>query len=200
MIGVIDYGLGNVSAFLRVYEKLNIDAIAVSHEDQISQAHSFILPGVGAFDEAMMRLQNSGLIDALNRSVCEQKKPVLGVCVGMQMMARSSEEGRYSGLGWLNAAVRKFSSAVPLRLPHMGWNDVAPEGSQTLFKGLKNPRFYFLHSYYFDEEDSSVIAARSNYGDDFTCAVHQDNIYGTQFHPEKSHEWGIALLRNFAGL
>lgn len=199
MIGVIDYGLGNVAAFLTVYKRLNMDAMAVSEPGQLLQVDSIILPGVGAFDEAMDRLQNSGLMDSLNEAVCEQQKPVLGVCVGMQMMAKSSEEGQLIGLGWVEARVRKFQRGDnQLRLPHMGWNNVSPEHSGKLFKGLNDPQFYFLHSYYLELTEADCIAARSNYGGNFTCAIHKNNIYGTQFHPEKSHEWGITLLRNFA--
>ena len=202
MIGIIDYGLGNVAAFLTVYGKLNIPAMAVSSDYQFKEVNKLILPGIGAFDEAMNRLKQSSLIPPLHNFACEQRLPVLGVCVGMQLMAGSSEEGIIPGLGWLNASVRKLPStaAIRLRLPHMGWNDVKPLSSNGLFKGLDQPQFYFLHSYYFDTDQVNMVAAHSYYGEKFVCAVQQDNICGTQFHPEKSHEWGTMLLKNFADL
>jgi glutamine amidotransferase len=202
MIGIIDYGLGNISAFLSVYKRLNIPASVVRSPDELEGAERLILPGVGSFDHAMELLQKSGMYASLEDFVLTRRKPILGVCIGMQIMAKSSEEGVEPGLGWIRASVRKLGGAenkFPLRLPHMGWNDVVPVTKSMLFKGLEhNSRFYFLHSYYFDCEDSGAALAETDYGLRFVCAVNLSNIYGVQFHPEKSHEYGIRLLKNFS--
>jgi glutamine amidotransferase len=204
MIAIIDYGLGNVLAFANVYKRLNIPVIVAKTTDDLSAATKLILPGVGAFDHAMQRLVQSGLQRTIEELVLQRELPVLGVCVGMQMLARSSEEGRLPGLGWIDGFVRKFDvSSLPHKthLPHMGWNDVQPKAVGGLFAGLEQrSRFYFLHSYYFECNNLQDVLALSDYGSKFTCAVNHRNIYGVQFHPEKSHSWGIQLLKNFASL
>jgi glutamine amidotransferase len=202
MIRVIDYGLGNISAFLNMYKRLNIEAAVARTPDDLRQADKLILPGVGAFDHAMELLDASGMRGRLDELVTQQKVPVLGICVGMQILARGSDEGRAAGLGWIDGHVKGFKSLeLDLRLPHMGWNDVQPSGDARLFAGLEDEcRFYFLHSFYFSCTRSQDIAAVSRYGIDFSCAVHTDNIYGVQFHPEKSHHFGAQLLKNFAEL
>jgi glutamine amidotransferase len=163
-----------------------------------------ILPGVGSFDYAMQRLNDSGMRETLEKKVLEEKIPVLGVCVGMQMLAKTSEEGILPGLGWIDGEVKKFvlpSGSTTMRIPHMGWNTIKPLSQDGLLKGLDNEsRFYFLHSYYFKCSHSSDSMALTNYGGDFVSAVNDKNIYGVQFHPEKSHGWGIQLLENFASL
>ena len=168
--------------------------------EQLAGARKLILPGVGAFDWAMNRLNCSGLRDALDDLVLNKSVPVLGVCVGMQMMASRSEEGRLAGLGWLDAEVSRLNvshnDAIPL--PHLGWNDISQVNNKTVFKGMRSPRFYFLHSYCIKPKHASTILSRTFYGEYFVSAVAKDNIFGTQFHPEKSHQWGIELLRNFA--
>jgi glutamine amidotransferase len=169
----------------------------------LRRASHIILPGVGAFDWAMTRLQQSGLRQALDEEVLVAKKPVLGICVGMQMMARTSEEGNLPGLGWIDASVLKFDTSLlqgKTHLPHMGWNDVSPARSGGLFDGLDAPRYYFLHSYYMKPNRAEDTLATTTYGTTFTSAVRSGNVYGTQFHPEKSHQWGIGLLKNFAEL
>jgi imidazole glycerol-phosphate synthase subunit HisH len=199
MIGVIDYGLGNVQAFLNVYKRLNIAAFSVSRPEQLITVTKVILPGVGAFDHAMERLDESGLRDALSERVLRAGVPVLGVCVGMQMLARSSEEGSHAGLGWIHGDVKRFTAPVPL--PHMGWNDVKSIVSSPLLAGLESDaRFYFLHSYYFDCDRADNALALAEYGAAFSCIVGAGNIYGVQFHPEKSHHYGTRLLQNFAEL
>ncbi len=202
MIRIIDYGLGNVSAFLNVYKRLNIPAAVARSTDELEGAERLILPGVGSFDHAMELLQRSGMRDSLDDLVLNRGIPVLGVCVGMQIMAECSEEGVLPGLGWIRASVRKLSGAkdkLPLRLPHMGWNDVVPLATSDLFTGLEHDsRFYFLHSYYFNCENSGTALAETDYGLRFACAVHSRNIYGVQFHPEKSHQYGTRLLKNFS--
>ena len=201
-VSVVDYGLGNIQAFLHIYSRLNIEASVATTAAEVMSARRLILPGVGAFDWAMAQLNQSGMRAALDRAVLEDRKPVLGVCVGMQMMARSSDEGELPGLGWIDANVKRFDEhrLGGMPLPHMGWNDVAAASSTGLFKGLGAPRYYFLHSYYFAPNDPSNTLASADYGGQFAAAVRCDNVYGTQFHPEKSHSWGVGLLRNFAEL
>ena len=202
MIGIVDYGLGNVQAFANIYKRLNIAASLVSTAESLAHVDHIILPGVGSFDWAMQRLQRSGLRQVLDHQVLEKNIPVLGVCVGMQMMARSSQEGSEPGLGWIDAEVRRFSFTSDYNhfiLPHMGWNDVTSVRSSLLLDHLNSEsRFYFLHSYYFSPGHELDVIATSNYGGDFACAVQSSNCYGVQFHPEKSHGWGIQLLKNFA--
>lgn len=202
MIAIVDYGLGNVRAFANIYKRLNIEAVLASTADVLERAERIILPGVGSFDWAMRRLERSGLRPALEERVTVAGRPVLGVCVGMQMMARSSEEGKEPGLGWIDAEVRRFvpeADGGARMLPHMGWNDVMPSRDNALLKGLEDEaRFYFLHSYYFAPDKEGEVIAAADYGGRFACAVQSGNCYGVQFHPEKSHGWGIRLLRNFA--
>ena len=202
MIAIIDYGLGNIQSFVNIYKKLNIPVKVADNSKQLESAKKLILPGVGSFDWAMCRLGNSGMRSTIERLVIENKMPILGVCVGMQMMANSSEEGCEEGLGWINAKVKKFRSPsfnYEKPLPHMGWNKVDSSPSSTLFKHLESDMtFYFLHSYYFFPNDQNDVVGFSSYGDRFVCAVQRENVYGVQFHPEKSHGWGIQLLKNFA--
>jgi glutamine amidotransferase len=204
MITIVDYGLGNIRAFLNVYRRLNIDAQTATTPQALEAATKIILPGVGAFDHAMAQLQDSGMRETLDAIAAGGRVPILGVCVGMQMLARSSDEGRLPGLGWIAGKVRGLGSLLsgqPLPLPHMGWNDVRVVSSGGLFDQLEtDARFYFLHSFYFDCERAADAAAVSHYGREFACAVHAGNIYGVQFHPEKSHRWGTRLLQNFASL
>jgi imidazole glycerol-phosphate synthase subunit HisH len=201
MIGVVDYGLGNVQAFLNIYKRLNIPAMAIRTAGELADAERVILPGVGSFDWAMARLNASGMRAALDEQVLDKRHPVLGVCVGMQMLARRSEEGRLPGLGWIPADVKRFDEngfTQKTHLPHMGWNDAAPRAIDSLFRGMVNPRFYFLHSYYFLPDSSEHILATTDYNGEFASSVRAAHVFGTQFHPEKSHHWGIQLLKNFA--
>ncbi len=201
MIGVVDYGLGNIQAFLNIYKSLNIPAMAIRTAGELADAKRIILPGVGSFDWAMERLNASGMRDALDELVLGKKRPVLGVCVGMQMLARRSEEGRLPGLGWIPAEVRRFDEngfTQKTHLPHMGWNDAAPRAIDSLFCSMEEPRFYFLHSYYFLPDNSEQILATTDYNGVFASSVRAGHVFGTQFHPEKSHHWGIQLLKNFA--
>lgn len=201
MIALVDYGLGNIQAFANIYRRLGIEARIASSATVLRKASRIVLPGVGAFDWAMTRLRESGLREALDEEVLILKKPVLGICVGMQIMARSSEEGHFPGLGWIDATVVKFdtrSLVGKTHLPHMGWNDVKPINADTLFAGLEAPRFYFLHSFLLKPDRQEIVLATSEYGVTFASAVQEKNVYGTQFHPEKSHDWGVRLLKNFA--
>lgn len=204
MIHIVDYGLGNIQAFVTMYKRLGVEAVRARTGNDLRNARKLVLPGVGAFDHAMELLDASGMRQPLEQLVRVGEVPVLGICVGMQILACSSEEGSGAGLGWVNGCVRSFAgnaASAALPMPHMGWNEVVPVASSPLFKGLEDDaRFYFLHSYYFECSDSSNIAARADYGFKFDCAVQNNNVFGVQFHPEKSHHWGAALLKNFAEL
>jgi len=204
LITIIDYGLGNIRAFLNVYKRHNIEARTARTADELAGATKVILPGVGAFDHAMERLEQSGMRAALDDLVLERRAPVLGVCVGMQMLAQDSDEGKRPGLGWIDGHVRAFRSWEPVRrlpVPHMGWNDVRPTSGTGLFRELdSDARFYFLHSFFFECAKPEDVRAVSPYGADFSSAVGHDNVHGVQFHPEKSHHFGTRLLRNFAEL
>jgi glutamine amidotransferase len=201
MMTIIDYGLGNIQAFINVYRRMQVPIRIARSIQDLEGASRLILPGVGTFDHAMTLLDASGMRSALDRMVLDERIPILGVCVGMQILADSSEEGTLGGLGWVPARVIDFSSnpAFPsLPKPHMGWNDVKPPQSSQLFAGLDNEaRFYFLHSFFFEGRDNSSIVAQTSYGIDFVCAIERGNIFGVQFHPEKSHRWGSRLLKNF---
>lgn len=204
MIGIVDYGVGNTRAFLNMYKRMNIACKLADSADELRDVEKVVLPGVGSFDFAMSRLQTSGLRETLDELVLEKKTPVLGVCVGMQMMAASSDEGELRGLNWVPGNVRHLSAVLSdsgIRLPHMGWNSVRVTSASSLFDGLTDSAwFYYLHSYYFDCASASDVLAECEYGTLFCCAVQKGNVFGVQFHPEKSHEFGAALLRNFAEL
>lgn len=202
MIAIVDYGLGNINAFINIFKKLHTPIVVAKNKDTLINAEKIILPGVGAFDFAMNKLNSSGMRETLDDLVLGKKIPVIGICVGMQILANSSDEGRSPGLGYIDSEVKKFQfpENSNIYLPHMGWNDVYPANTSTIFKGLENPLFYFLHSYYFKCNNERDILAKSNYGNDFVCATNKENIYGVQFHPEKSHQYGIKLLENFSKL
>jgi glutamine amidotransferase len=204
MITIVDYGLGNIRAFANVYSKLNIPINIATTRDQLKDTSKIILPGVGAFDHAMNQLDKSGMRETLDELVLDQKVPVIGICVGMQMLAGSSEEGYLPGLGWIDGEVKKFNQSAlndNMPLPHMGWNDIQPVSNANLFRDFNgDTSFYFLHSYYFHCHRQEDILAVTDYGGEFTCAVSSGNVYGVQFHPEKSHHSGIQLLKNFANL
>lgn len=202
MIGIVNYGSGNINAIANIYKRLNISASMAATPREILSAEKLILPGVGAFDQTMRRLDESGLRPTLEKMVIENKVPVLGICVGMQIMAESSEEGIRSGLGWIAGHVKRFDasrSRPGLQLPHMGWNDIRLRDQSSLFANLETQaRFYFLHSYYFEPSREEAILAETCYGRAFAASVRSENVVGVQFHPEKSHQWGIQLLKNFA--
>ena len=204
MITIINYGLGNIQAFINIYKRLNIPVCVATTTNELSGAEKFILPGVGAFDWAMMRLNKSGMRERLEELVIGQSKPVLGICVGMQILAHSSEEGELPGLGWIEGKVKRFDNSAftqSTHLPHMGWNDVRPQRENSLFQDLESgARFYFLHSYYFETTNKEDILSVTDYNGLYASSVHLANVYGVQFHPEKSHHWGVTLLKNFAEL
>lgn len=203
MIAIVDYGLGNIKAFHNVYKRLDIECFFASDKSALEKATKIVLPGVGAFDHAMDRLNQSGLRETLDNLVLQHNIPVLGICVGMQMMANRSDEGRLEGLGWIPGEVRQFQVEEDQRenlpLPHMGWNSLSIKGEIPLVSGFENsPRFYFLHSYYFQCAADSVSLATTRYACEFSSVVSKENAFGIQCHPEKSHHNGVKLLKNFA--
>lgn len=202
MISIIDYGSGNVRAIGNIYDVLNIPYTIVSQKEEIEQATKIILPGVGAYDETMSKLNSNGLREILDQKVLDEKVPILGICVGMQMLADSSEEGTLKGLGWIPGIVKKFDKSkmdwTP-KIPHLGWNSINVAQPSRLLSNIDTKiGFYFIHSYYFEALYIENVLTTTEYGDTFHSAVIKDNIYGVQFHPEKSHKNGIQLLKNFA--
>lgn len=204
MIAIIDYGSGNVGAIANIYKQLKIPHKITCDLLELEMADRYILPGVGAFDATMSYLNKSGMVTLLNEQIQGHKKNVLGICVGMQILANSSDEGVLPGLGWINGRVRRIDAAAltyGTHLPHMGWNSVVPGVAARMFKGVDVARgFYFLHSYYFDAVAAQDVVATVEYGRPLPCAVEHGNVFGMQFHPEKSHANGVAVFRNFAEL
>ncbi len=204
MITIVNYGSGNIQAIGNIYKRLNIEFTVADTTEALNSATKLILPGVGAFDKTMNQLIDSGMKSRLDFLVLENRVPVLGICVGMQILANGSEEGNLPGLGWIAGKVKKFDVSKFIHkphVPHMGWNNVKPALEHPLFKNMDEQQwFYFLHSYYFECSDSSNILSTTEYGGQFASAVYNKNIFGTQFHPEKSHHNGIQLLKNYAEL
>jgi imidazole glycerol-phosphate synthase subunit HisH len=204
MITIVDYGLGNVQAIANIYQRLDIPVRVARSATDLGDSRKLILPGVGAFDWAMRRLQDSGMREGLDELVTRHGSLVLGICVGMQMMAQRSDEGVCEGLGWIAGEVKLFDTSAftaKTHLPHMGWNDVAPKRDTVLFRGLESDaRFYFLHSYCFLPAHTQDVLAVTDYNGSFASGVIRDNVFGVQFHPEKSHHWGVRLLKNFSDL
>lgn len=205
MIGLVDYGVGNIQAFLNVFKRIGISARRVVSATEFDGITRLILPGVGHFDHAMHCLNNSGLRSELEERVLGARVPLIGICVGMQMLGQGSDEGSLPGLGWVPGRVRAFSThaqSAQLPMPHMGWNVLHPKPKSRLFSvGFDDqPQFYFLHSFYFDAENPSDVVATANYGFDFDAIVSRGHIHGVQCHPEKSHHWGEQLLKNFVEL
>ena len=203
MIIIIDYGMGNLGSILNMLSRLGFDAKISSDLQEIQEAEKLILPGVGAFDRAMMNLEEMELIPILNDLVIKEKKPILGICLGMQLLSKRSEEGELDGLGWIDAETIQFSFTPEqnLRIPHMGWNSVTFQQESKIFQDMyPEPRFYFVHSYYVKCKSKDEILTTTNYGIEFTSAVLKQNIFGAQFHPEKSHKFGMKVLQNFVEL
>lgn len=204
MIKIVNYGSGNIQAILNIYKQLNIKCYVANVPRELETATKLILPGVGAFDETMEQLGKSGFKIELDRLVLEKKIPVIGICVGMQILAERSEEGKLDGLGYVKGEVKKFDiskfNEKPF-LPHMGWNSISPTKNQKIFENIDfEDGFYFLHTYYFSCKSVNDRLASTNYGIEFSSAVNHDNVYGMQFHPEKSHHNGVQLFKNFANL
>ena len=201
MIGILNYGLGNIQAFANIYKRLNINYKIIQSNKDFTNVTKLILPGVGSFDYAISALTNSGLRDKLEKLVIVDEIPILGVCVGLQMFAESSQEGSLNGLGWIKGTVKKIplnNENKNLRLPHMGWNSINIISDNSLLKNIQNKSiFYFLHSFYFECNSTKNIIAESCYGINFPSIIYYKNIFGFQGHPEKSHSNGITILKNF---
>lgn len=202
MVTIINYGSGNISAICNIYDRLRIPYKIANNEDDVEGAEKIILPGVGAFDETISRLDSSGFRSILDHEVLNNKVPVVGICVGMQILAERSEEGDLPGLGWIKGEVRRINPSslkFKPKVPHLGWNSVSVSKANKLFQGIDAEQgFYFLHSYYFHCHNSEDVLATTTYGQTFASAVSNKNVFGVQFHPEKSHHNGVTLLQNFA--
>ncbi|SHI16656.1 imidazole glycerol phosphate synthase subunit HisH [Pollutimonas bauzanensis] len=200
-IAVLDYGAGNISSVIRMIERAGGQAQRASTPAEIAAAAKLVIPGVGAFDHGMSQLESRGLMAGLAEAALDKAIPVLGICLGMQLMCRASEEGRMAGLGWIDAQVRRFPARDGLRVPHMGWNTVRVARSNPLLgPGPDEKRFYFVHSYYIACNQPGDPIALTNYGEEFVAAFQRGNLFGVQFHPEKSHRYGMDLIRNFVEL
>ena len=200
MIAIVDYGMGNLRSVERALHELRADARLVRDHDELREAERIVLPGVGAFGVAMQRLRGFGLVDVLNELVIEERRPLLGICLGMQLLCRDSHEhGHHEGLGWIPATVRRIDPGdAKLRVPHVGWNDVRATGDSVLFEGgPPEGVFYFVHSYFVDCDDDASVTATCSYGIDFPATIERGNIAAAQFHPEKSQVDGLALLERF---
>ena len=203
MVTIIDYGMGNLGSIQNMFKRIGVESEIAGDNDRIAAATRILLPGVGAFDAAMEKIAEAGLTRLLYQKAKEEKVPVLGICLGMQLLTNSSEEGKLQGLGWIDAQTVKFNfkGDTTLKIPHMGWNRIYTVNDNPLTAGLpEEPRFYFVHSYYVQANDPADVLSTTHYGSDFHSVIRHENIYGAQFHPEKSHKFGMKLLENFARL
>jgi len=204
MVVIIDYGMGNLRSILHKLHKIKVEAIISSDAHEIRNAHKLILPGVGHFAQGMANLKEYGLIETLTKAVGEEGIPILGICLGIQLFTNYSEEGDGEGLGWINARTKRFvfdETVKQLQVPHVGWNTLSIEKSNPLLEGVQeNQRFYFTHSYHVVCADHADVIATSHYGYEFAASIQRGNIYGTQFHPEKSHIKGFEIIKNFIKL
>jgi len=203
MVVIIDYGIGNTGSILNMIRKLGYECQLSKDAEIIGNASHLILPGVGSFDNAMLKLMDTGLVPYLTNLALVEKRPILGICLGMQMFFKGSEEGILPGLNWLRGKVVKFGkkNVGNLKIPHMGWNTVNTYNNSKLFSDQKEEfRFYFTHSFYVDCVKDEEVMGKTNHGKDFICAVNFENIFGVQFHPEKSHKFGLDLFNLFLSL
>lgn len=201
MIVIVDYGMGNLGSVLNMFKKVGAKAKISSDPEEIGKAEKILLPGVGAFDAAMQRIQEGGLTEVLNHKALVQKVPVLGICLGMQLLTQGSEEGVLPGFGWIEGKTYNFKGKIDeqLKIPHMGWNVAKIVQQSALTKDYEGEiRFYFVHSYYVLAANPAHAMMKTNYGLEFDSALVKDNIFGAQFHPEKSHKFGMKLFENFA--
>jgi imidazole glycerol-phosphate synthase subunit HisH len=203
-ITIVDFGMGNLGSIPNMLKRLGATARITSDPTEIAKAGKLILPGVGSFDAAMRNIESRGFIPVLRQKAFDERIPILGLCLGMELLADRSDEGRLPGLGWVPGTVVRFDPTVtdpPLRVPHMGWNTLVTRMDIPLLRDLGDEaRFYFAHSYHFVCDDPMDIAATTMYGSEFTCAVQRDNVMGIQFHPEKSHRFGLRVFANFLAL
>lgn len=200
---IIDYGMGNLNSVLKKINKISGNVLITSSPEELQQASKIILPGVGHFSKAVNNIKQLGLWEVLNEMVLVKKTPILGICLGMQLMAKSSEEGNVDGFGWFDAEVVKFkvSDKIKFKVPHMGWNTIEVKKQSKLTENLPlSPEFYFVHSYHIKSYNVSEVLANTIYDYEFASALEKDNIFGVQFHPEKSHDIGEKLLTNFLNL
>lgn len=201
MTVIIDYGMGNLGSIANMLKQIGVQADVTNDPQKIKSAERLILAGVGAFDQGMRRLNDLNLIPLMEHKVLEQKTPFIGICLGMQLLSRRSEEGELPGLGWLDAETLRFNfegGEKRLRIPHMGWNEIQIQKPHALLSDLGDePRFYFVHSYYVKCHDADAVLASTDYGQPFHSILGKGNILGTQFHPEKSHRYGRKILENF---
>ena len=203
MIHIIDYGMGNISSIQNMLKKVGAKSVITSNPNEIVSAEKIILPGVGSFDTGMKGLHDRGWTEVLNKKVLVEKIIVLGVCLGIQLMCRGSEEGNEKGLGWIDADVVRFkpeNAIEKIRVPHMGWNSIEQKKNIGLLSMNEEQRFYFVHSYHLQNVNEKFVWAVTGYGYEFVSAVHHENFYGVQFHPEKSHRYGMEFFKNFASL
>ncbi len=204
MIAIVDYGLGNLRSIWNMMRRIGADAVVTSDPVHIQSADKLILPGVGAWDAGVRGLDASGLREVLDRKVLEEQTPVLGICLGMQLLCRRSEEGTLPGLGWIDADVVRFDASLAdqgLKVPHMGWNEVDVTRPHPLFHSrADDPAYYFVHSYHARCDDTSDVLGWTTHGTRFPAAIARGNVIGAQFHPEKSHRHGMVLLRGFAAM
>ena len=201
MMVIVDYGMGNLRSILNKLQRVDAEAIISSEVEDIEKAEKLILPGVGSFAAGMDNLEKYNLIPILTKKVIEEKVPILGICLGMQLLTRRSEEGNADGLGWIDAETKQFvfeRNNTKLKIPHMGWNSIDIRSDSILLKDIPvNSTFYFVHSYHVCCNGTNSVVATTNYGYDFTSVIEKENVFGTQFHPEKSHKNGVRLLKNF---
>lgn len=201
LVVIVDYQTANLGSVVNMLRRIGAEALISSKVSDVERAEKIILPGIGSFDKGMASLHKLGIITALNKRILENKVPVLGICLGMQMFSESSQEGSASGLGWLKAKAVKFSFNEKLRLPHMQWNALNLKQAVSLFDNMyENSRFYFAHSYHLVCQEESNVVSTTRYGYDFASSVKKDNIFGVQFHPEKSLKFGMRVLENFVKL
>lgn len=202
MITIVNYGMGNLGSLLNMFKRIGVSAAIESAPAAIQQAEKLVLPGVGAFDAAMSCINTvPGLREVLDHKALVERTPILGVCLGMQLLTHSSEEGTLPGLAWIPGHTSRFPKIAGLKVPHMGWNVAQPNTPSPLTAKVdEDPRYYFVHSYCVHVEDAAHSLMRTHYGVDFDSAIGRDNIYGVQFHPEKSHRFGMQILKNFAEL
>jgi len=199
MITIINYGMGNLGSILNMLKKIGQQALITDSLSVIEKAEKLLLPGVGSFDHAIKRINENGFNEVLNYKALEEKIPILGICLGMQLITKGSEEGVLPGLGWIDATTIRFPRNNGLKVPHMGWNIVKSSTISPLTKSLpEESRFYFVHSYYVRVANENNSILKTNYGIEFDSAIQKENIYGAQFHPEKSHKFGMQLLKNFS--
>ena len=200
MITVIDYGMGNLGSVINMLKKIGVASKITTDLEEIKTATKLLLPGVGSFDKAMQRINDSGIKEILDYKVLKEETPVLGICLGMQLLTNNSEEGIEKGLGYINASTKKFSfQEKKMKVPHMGWNLVEKSTSSLLTTNFEEEsRFYFVHSYYVEVENQENSILKTEYGLEFDSAIQHKNVYGAQFHPEKSHKFGMRLFENFS--